>query len=97
MSFGILQRRVASLPPVSVKVFNQKVLNKRVKTAITNADRGAACEVSKHTVHHGNCVPPHLSSTQMKYPPLLRPPPQPLPQCRPDPGIRFEATFTLVL
>lgn len=40
-----MKRRVAGLPPVTAIVFHQKVLDKRVETAVTGAGRGASCEV----------------------------------------------------
>lgn len=42
-----MKRRVANLPPVSVTVFNQKVLDKRQETAIMASAKGSVCEVCK--------------------------------------------------
>ena len=42
-----MKRRVANLPPVSVAVFNQKVLDRRQETAIMASPRGSVCEVCK--------------------------------------------------
>ncbi|KAG1896705.1 cytoplasmic protein [Suillus fuscotomentosus] len=40
-----MKRRVASLPPVSVAIFNQKVLERRQETAIMSSLKGSTCEV----------------------------------------------------
>ena len=42
-----MKRRVAGLPPVSVKVFNEKVLERKTETAIMASARGSVCEVCK--------------------------------------------------
>jgi len=42
-----MKRRVAGLPPVSVKVFNEKVLERKAETAIMASTRGSVCEVCK--------------------------------------------------
>lgn len=40
-----MKRRVASLPPISAAVFNQKVLERRQETAIMSSLKGSTCEV----------------------------------------------------
>ena len=42
-----MKRRVASLPPISVEVFNQKVLERRQETAVVSSSNGSKCEVCK--------------------------------------------------
>lgn len=42
-----MKRRVASLPPVSAAVFNQKVLERRQETAIMASTKSTMCEVCK--------------------------------------------------
>jgi len=43
-----LQRRVASLPPVSALVFNQKVLERRTETAVISSTKGSSCSICKY-------------------------------------------------
>ena len=45
-----MKRRVASLPPVSVEIFNQKVLERRQETAVMLSPKGSTCEVCKYVV-----------------------------------------------
>ena len=40
-----MKRRVASLPPVSATVFNQKVLDRKVETSVMSSTKGSACDV----------------------------------------------------
>ncbi|KIK97215.1 hypothetical protein PAXRUDRAFT_243790 [Paxillus rubicundulus Ve08.2h10] len=40
-----MKRRVASLPPVSAAVFNQKVLERRQETAVTSSSKGLSCDL----------------------------------------------------
>jgi len=61
-----MKRRVASLPPVSAKAFNQKVLDKRLETAITTADRGATCEVCNKAYTTENAYRSHINSKKHK-------------------------------
>ncbi|THH16578.1 hypothetical protein EW146_g4087 [Bondarzewia mesenterica] len=42
-----MKRRVASLPPVSVEVFNQKVLERRQETAVMLSPKGSTCDICK--------------------------------------------------
>lgn len=42
-----MKRRVASLPPVSVAVFNQKVIERKQETAVMSSAKGSSCEVCK--------------------------------------------------
>ena len=43
-----MKRRVASLPPISVGVFNQKVLERRQETSVVSSLKGSNCEVCKY-------------------------------------------------
>lgn len=43
-----MKRRVASLPPVSAAVFNQKVIERRQETAIMSSLKGSSCEICKY-------------------------------------------------
>lgn len=42
-----MKRRVASLPPVSVETFNQKVLERRQETAVMLSPKGETCDICK--------------------------------------------------
>jgi pre-60S factor REI1 len=42
-----MRRRVASLPPVSASIFNQKVLERRQETAVAVSPKGSTCESCK--------------------------------------------------
>ena len=42
-----MKRRIASLPPVSITVFNQKVLERRQETAVALSLKGSTCEICK--------------------------------------------------
>lgn len=42
-----MKRRVASLPPVSAIVFNQKVIERRQETAVMSSTKGSTCDVCK--------------------------------------------------
>ncbi len=42
-----MKRRVASLPPVSVAVFDQKVLERRQETAGVLSPKASTCEICK--------------------------------------------------
>lgn len=61
-----MKRRVAGLPPVTAIVFHQKVLDKRVETAVTGAGRGASCEVCGKSYTTENAYRSHLSSKKHK-------------------------------
>lgn len=43
-----MKRRVAGLSPISVEVFNQKVLERRTETAIMSSTKGSSCEICKY-------------------------------------------------
>lgn len=45
-----MKRRVASLPPISAAVFNQKVLERRQETAIMSSLKGSTCEVCGYVI-----------------------------------------------
>ena len=42
-----MKRRVASLPPVSAAVFNQKVMERRQQTAVMSLAKGSSCAICK--------------------------------------------------
>jgi pre-60S factor REI1 len=42
-----MKRRVASLPPISLAVFNEKVLERRTETAVMSSAQDSSCEVCK--------------------------------------------------
>ncbi len=45
-----MKRRVAGLPPVTITLFNQKVLDRKAETSIMTSPRGSVCEVCKSVV-----------------------------------------------
>ena len=42
-----MKRRVASLPPISIAVFNEKVRERKTETAVMSSAQGPSCEVCK--------------------------------------------------
>ncbi|KAF9232130.1 hypothetical protein BU15DRAFT_90724 [Melanogaster broomeanus] len=61
-----MKRRVASLPPVSATVFNQKVLERRQETAVISSPRGSSCEVCGKTYTTENAYRSHINSKKHK-------------------------------
>ncbi|KAF9244846.1 C2H2 type zinc-finger-domain-containing protein [Melanogaster broomeanus] len=61
-----MKRRVASLPPVSATVFNQKVLERRQETAVISSPRGSSCEVCGKTYTTENAYRSHINSNKHK-------------------------------
>ncbi|TDL24214.1 hypothetical protein BD410DRAFT_745544 [Rickenella mellea] len=61
-----MKRRVASLPPVSVTVFNQKVLDKRQETAIQSSTKGSFCDICSKTYTTENAYRSHINSKKHK-------------------------------
>ncbi|KAI0958709.1 hypothetical protein AcV7_004444 [Taiwanofungus camphoratus] len=57
-----MKRRVAGLPPVSVMVFNQKVLERRAETAVMASPKGSTCEVCGKSYTTENAYRSHLTS-----------------------------------
>ncbi|PPQ89566.1 hypothetical protein CVT25_012238 [Psilocybe cyanescens] len=57
-----MKRRVASLPPISVAVFNQKVLERRTETAIMSDIRGSSCDVCNKLYTTENAYRSHIQS-----------------------------------
>ncbi|KAH9485309.1 Cytoplasmic 60S subunit biogenesis factor [Psilocybe cubensis] len=57
-----MKRRVASLPPISVAVFNQKVLERRAETAVMSDIRGSSCQVCNKVYTTENAYRSHLQS-----------------------------------
>ena len=42
-----MKRRVASLPPVSLTIFNEKLLERKQETAVMLSPKGSTCEICK--------------------------------------------------
>jgi len=61
-----MKRRVASLPPVSLAVFNQKVVDRKTETAITTSPKGSVCEVCNKIYTTENAYRSHLNSKKHK-------------------------------
>ncbi|TFL01541.1 C2H2 type zinc-finger-domain-containing protein [Pterulicium gracile] len=61
-----MKRRVASLPPLSAEVFNQKVLDRREQTAAANPDTGATCTVCNKSYGSENAFRSHFNSKKHK-------------------------------
>lgn len=61
-----MKRRVASLPPISAAVFNQKVLERRQETAIMSSLKGSTCEVCGKTYTTENAYRSHINSKKHK-------------------------------
>ncbi|EIN11378.1 hypothetical protein PUNSTDRAFT_111550 [Punctularia strigosozonata HHB-11173 SS5] len=57
-----MKRRVASLPPVSAAVFNQKVLERRQETSIMSSAKGSHCDVCNKTYTTENSYRSHIAS-----------------------------------
>nr|GAT57697.1 zinc finger protein 622-like protein [Mycena chlorophos] len=76
-----MKRRVASLPPVSLEVFNQKVLDRRLETSIMSSPKGSHCDVCNKTYTTENAYRSHIQSKKHKEMELK---PRPAPTPRPD-------------
>lgn len=57
-----IQRRVASLPPVSAIAFNQKVIERREQTAIRPDPKGMTCDACKKVFTTENSYRSHVAS-----------------------------------
>ncbi|KAF8161004.1 cytoplasmic protein [Crassisporium funariophilum] len=57
-----MKRRVASLPPISVATFNQKVLERRTDTAVMSSIKGSSCEVCSKVYTTENAYRSHIQS-----------------------------------
>ncbi|KAI9442441.1 C2H2 type zinc-finger-domain-containing protein [Lactarius indigo] len=57
-----MRRRVASLPPVSAAVFNQKVLERRQETAVVVSPKGSTCEICNKVYTTENAYRSHIIS-----------------------------------
>ncbi|KXN90222.1 hypothetical protein AN958_04712 [Leucoagaricus sp. SymC.cos] len=83
-----MKRRAAGLSPVSVAVFNQKVLDRKEETAIMASPRGSVCEVCNKVYTTENSYRSHLQSRKHKEneikaaskPKSSHPPPEPEPE-----------------
>ncbi|KAH7888778.1 C2H2 type zinc-finger-domain-containing protein [Phlebopus sp. FC_14] len=61
-----MKRRVASLPPVSAVVFNQKVSERRAETAVMSSPKGSSCDVCGKMYTTENAYRSHLNSKKHK-------------------------------
>ncbi|KAJ7132891.1 C2H2 type zinc-finger-domain-containing protein [Mycena crocata] len=61
-----MKRRVASLPPVSAELFNQKVLDRRLETAVMSSVKGSYCEPCNKTYTTENAYRSHINSKKHK-------------------------------
>ncbi|CCA66358.1 hypothetical protein PIIN_00044 [Serendipita indica DSM 11827] len=61
-----MKRRVASLPPVSVAVFNQKVLERRTETAVMSSTKGSTCTICNKSYGSENAYRSHINSKRHK-------------------------------
>ncbi|KAH9949613.1 C2H2 type zinc-finger-domain-containing protein [Amylocystis lapponica] len=61
-----MKRRVAGLPPLSVAVFNEKVLVRRAETAVMLSPKGSTCEVCSKSYTTENAYRTHLGSRKHK-------------------------------
>ncbi|KAJ7713950.1 C2H2 type zinc-finger-domain-containing protein [Mycena maculata] len=61
-----MKRRVASLPPVSVELFNQKVMDRRIETAVMSSAKGSYCEACNKTYTTENAYRSHINSKKHK-------------------------------
>ncbi|KAJ7497161.1 C2H2 type zinc-finger-domain-containing protein [Mycena latifolia] len=61
-----MKRRIASLPPVSAELFNQKVLDRRIETAIMSSPKGSYCEACNKTYTTENAYRSHINSKKHK-------------------------------
>ncbi|KAI0305505.1 C2H2 type zinc-finger-domain-containing protein [Multifurca ochricompacta] len=57
-----MKRRVASLPPVSAAVFNQKVVERRQETAVAPSPKGLTCEICNKVYTTENAYRSHILS-----------------------------------
>ncbi|KAF7362019.1 Zinc finger protein 622-like protein [Mycena venus] len=61
-----MKRRVAGLPPVSAESFNQKVLDRRLETAVMSSAKGSYCEACNKTYTTENAYRSHINSKKHK-------------------------------
>ncbi|KAJ7124875.1 C2H2 type zinc-finger-domain-containing protein [Mycena epipterygia] len=61
-----MKRRVASLPPVSAELFNKKVLDRRIETAVMSSAKGSYCEPCNKTYTTENAYRSHINSKKHK-------------------------------
>ncbi|KAJ7733099.1 C2H2 type zinc-finger-domain-containing protein [Mycena olivaceomarginata] len=61
-----MKRRVAGLPPVSAELFNQKVLDRRLETAVMSSLKGSYCEACNKTYTTENAYRSHINSKKHK-------------------------------
>lgn len=61
-----MKRRVAGLSPISVDVFNQKVLERRTETAIMSSTKGSSCEICNKVYTTENAYRSHIQSKKHK-------------------------------
>ncbi|KAL4074022.1 C2H2 type zinc-finger-domain-containing protein [Scleroderma citrinum] len=61
-----MKRRVSGLPPVSVVVFNQKVLERRAETAVVSSPKDLTCDLCGKTYTTENAYRSHINSRKHK-------------------------------
>ncbi|KAJ7647464.1 C2H2 type zinc-finger-domain-containing protein [Roridomyces roridus] len=61
-----MKRRVAGLPPVSAELFNQKVMDRRMETAVMSSAKGSFCEPCNKTYTTENAYRSHINSKKHK-------------------------------
>lgn len=69
-----MKRRVASLPPVSAHVFDQKVIDRRAETAVMASAKGSTCETCKLVSINYPSDFRHIDNLMLAKPTLLRVP-----------------------
>ncbi|KAH8985988.1 C2H2 type zinc-finger-domain-containing protein [Lactarius hatsudake] len=67
-----MRRRVASLPPVSAALFNQKVLERRQETAVAVSPKGTTCEICNKVYTTENAYRSHIISRKHREKALSR-------------------------
>ncbi|TEB37586.1 hypothetical protein FA13DRAFT_1786751 [Coprinellus micaceus] len=61
-----MKRRVAGLPPISVTLFNQRVLERKAETAITTTPKSMTCDLCNKAYTSENGYRTHLQSKKHK-------------------------------
>ncbi|KDQ57570.1 hypothetical protein JAAARDRAFT_130649 [Jaapia argillacea MUCL 33604] len=61
-----MKRRVASLPPVSLALFVQKVTERKTETAVTSSSKGSTCEICNKSYTTENAYRSHINSKKHK-------------------------------
>lgn len=80
-----MKRRVAGLPPISVTLFNQRVLERKAETAITTTPKSMTCDLCSKVYTSENGYRTHLQSKKHKERELKGPAPKSKPAPAPEP------------